>query len=185
MNFIAIWTIIKNYKTVIIGVTMASIIWYCASLYYNYKIDKINNEFNNYKQILEIKKQTQINSILEQNNILKDENINLINKLKIVEDIKYETLQKLEKANNTIKSNVANGNNRLYINARCTEGNNNKSRKNEVPNTSSMDDGKTSKAVIDTRDAELIISITNKADKYKAQLEALQDWILEVNENNK
>ena len=49
-----------------------------------------------------------------------------------------------------------------------------------------MDDGKTTKAVIDPRDATTIIEITNKGDKYKEQLEALQDWINKlIEENNK
>ena len=179
-------SLIKEYLNLIIGIVIALLTFYLSSLYYNHKIDKINNDYNNYKNINEKNIQAQKISILEQTNKLNKENLALQDKLKEVENEKYKQFTELQKANNIIKSNVANNNNRLYINAKCTESTNNTDSKTANSSTTGLDDGNTSKAVIDSRDASAIIEITNKADKYKEQLEALQIWVKKlIDENNK
>jgi hypothetical protein len=181
-----IFTIIKQYLNIIIGVLVSVITFYLASLYYNGKIDKINNEYNNYKVTTEKNIQEQKISILTQTNKIKEENEQLNNKLKEVENENYKNYTELQKSNNTIKSSVANGSNRLYINAECSKPTNSTDTKTENNTTITVDDGKTTKAVIDPRDGQSIISITEKADKYKSQLEALQDWVnVLILDNNK
>ena len=101
-----------------------------------------------------------------------------------MENEKYKQFTELQKANNIIKSNVANNNNRLYINAQCPKPASSENTKTEDNTTSRVDDGKTPKAVIDPRDGQSIIAITEKADKYKAQLEALQEWVNTLIEDN-
>ena len=181
-----ILTIIKQYLNIIIVFLVAGITFYLASLYYNGKIDKISQEYNTYKVTTEKNIHAQNVSILEQTNKLKAENEQLNNKLKEVENENYKNYTELQKANSTIKSSVANGTNRLYINAQCPKPTSGSSSKTEDNTTSRVDDGKTTKAVIDPRDGQSIIAITEKADKYKSQLEALQDWInMLILENNK
>ena len=181
-----ILTIIKQYLNIIIGFLVAGITFYLASLYYNSKIEKVTQEYNTYKITTEKNIHEQKMSILSQTNKLKEDNEILNNKLKEVENENYKNYTALQKANSTIKSSVANGTNRLYINAQCPNPANGSSSKTEDNTTSRVDDGKTPKAVIDARDGQSIIAITEKADKYKYQLEALQDWInMLILENNK
>lgn len=178
--------IIKQYLNIIIGVAIAGVTFYLSSLYYNHKIDNINKDFDNYKIINEKNILNQKLQIAEQNQKILKDNQDLQDKLKEVENEKYKLFTDLQKVNNTIKSNVSNGVDRLYINAKCPSTTNNADTKTENNTTSTMDDGKTTKAVIDPRDATTIIEITNKGDKYKEQLEALQDWINKlIEENNK
>lgn len=172
-----ILSIIKQYLNIIIAISVAIISFYLSSIFYNNKINKIKNDFNNYKVTTEKNIQEQKILILNENNRLQNEKDLLDKKLKDLENENYKNYTELQKANSVIKSNVANGNNRLYINAKCPKSEYNSSSKTENNTTSVMDDGKTSRAVIDSRDAETIISITEKADKYKAQLEALQNWV--------
>lgn len=160
---------IKQYLNIIIAIIVASLTFYICSSYYNKKIDKINKEIilNNI-------------SLLTQQNKLKDDNLTLINKLKDLENEKYIQYQELQKINSDIKSSVAIGSKRLYVNATCTD------RKTETSISSGLDDGENTKAIIDSRDATAIIEITEKADKYKSQLEALQNWInVLILDNNK
>jgi len=179
-----ILTIIKQYLNIIIGVLVAGITFYLANLYYNGKIDKISQEYNTYKVTTEKNIQEQKVAILTQTNKLKEENELLTNKLKEVENENYKNYTALQKANSDIKSSIANGSNRLYINAQCPKPASSENTKTEDNTTSRVDDGKTPKAVIDPRDGQSIIAITEKADKYKAQLEALQEWVNTLIEDN-
>lgn len=179
-------TILKNYLNIIIAVLSALLTFYFSHLYYSNKIDKVNSEYSNYRLTTEKNIETQKASILSQQNNLKDENLALNNKLKDLENEKYKQYQELQKVNSDLKSSIANGSKRLYINASCPSTTNNQSGKTEDNSTSPVVNGSTSKAVIDSRDATAIISITEKADKYKSQLEGLQSWINElILDNNK
>lgn len=183
---LTIITLFKQYLNIIIAVAIASTSFYLASVYYNHKIDKINNEYSTYRLTTEKNIENQKASILADQNKIKDENLALINKLKDTENDKYKQITALKKNNNDLKSSIANGSSSLYINAKCTATANNQGGKTEITNSSSLDDGKTAKAVIDSRDAAAIIEITNKADGYKSQLDSLQDWVNQlVLENNK
>lgn len=179
-------SLIKEYLNLIIGLVIALATFYFSSIYYNNKLDKIKNEYNNYKLINEKNIQAQKASILEQTNKLNKDNLALQDKLKEVENEKYKQYTELQKVNSIIRNNLSNGANRLYINAKCSESTSNTDSKTKDTTTSGLDDGSTSKAVIDSRDATAIIEITNKADKYKEQLEGLQEWVKNlVDSNNK
>lgn len=178
--------IIKQYLNIIIGLLVASLTFFLASIYYNHKINKINLDFTNYRTVTEKNISEQKISILEQNNKIKEENLTLSNKLKEVENEKYTQYQALQKSNTDLKLAISNGSKRLYINADCAATTNNSDTKEQNQSSSSVDNGSTSKAVINSGDATAIISITDKGDKYKSQLEALQEWVNKlVLENNK
>lgn len=177
----ALISLVKNYKYVIGAITIASTSIYISSIYYNYKIDKIEQMHYNYIKETDKEFLKQKVSILEQNSKIKDENEKLSLKLKGIEDEKYKLHNELQESNSRLKSAISTNERRLYINAKCTPSTSDSSGKNTGSTTSSLDDGKTSKAIIDSRDATDIISITEKADKYKSQLEALQEWIIELN----
>lgn len=182
----AIITLIKQYANILIALIITSLTFYLASLYYNHKIDKINVDYTNYRVTTEKNILTQKSDILSQQNKLKEENLVLINKLKDNENENYKKYQSLQKSNNDLKSSISANATKLYINANCTKSNNSKGGEAEASNASSVDDGETSKAIIDTRDATAIIEITSKADLYKEQLESLQNWIKElIDTNNK
>jgi hypothetical protein len=177
---------IKQYLNIIIGVALVTVTFYGASLYYNHKIDTLNKDFTNYRHQTEQNIANQKVSILTQQNKLKEEKEILYKKLNEVENEKYEFYTELQAANSKLKSSVANGSNRLYINANCSKSANNQGGETEVTKSTSLDDGETTKAVIDPRDATAIIEITEKGDKCIAQLSGLQDWVLKlVTENNK
>lgn len=178
--------IIKQYANILIAIIIIAVTFYSASLFYNHKIDKINKDYTNYRTTTEKNIAEQKISILSQQNKLKEENLALNNQLKDLENEKFKIYSDLQNANNSLKSAISNGSKRLYINASCPESGHNTSGETKTVDASSMDDGKTSKAVIDSRDAESIITITSKGDTYKNQLEALQDWVSKlVLENNK
>ena len=44
-------SLIKEYLNLIIGLVIALATFYFSSIYYNNKLDKIKNEYNNYKLI--------------------------------------------------------------------------------------------------------------------------------------
>lgn len=176
MSLNIILTAIKNYKTVILGGILSIVMVTISSVYYNYKIGSIKDEYNNYKQATEKEFLKQKLNILEQNTILLKEKDELTIKLKYIEEENYAKITKLQKENSDIRKSIINESRRLYINAKCTESSD-KAGENGKTITASVDDGKTTRVIIDPRDAESIIKITEKADKYKIQLEALQEWV--------
>lgn len=125
---------------------------------------------------------------ISKNNIIyeKEELINSLNKevAKRQEEIKklnnslrakevedYEKFSKIQKENENLRVTVASGERKLRIKiASCTNAS------GEVK-SSSVGDGEATRADIDARDAQSIIAITEKADRYKSQLEALQNYI--------
>ena len=171
--------LIKKYLNYILVISSSIITLYLSSLFYNYKLDKINKEYNDYVVITETNQQKLKISLLEQNEKFNKENEELNLKLRDVENEKYKLLKNIDDINNDIKRNISNGTDRLYINAKC-ERTNSSERETKNNSTSKLDDGKTSKAIIDERDAESIIEITSKADHYKLQLEGLQSWVEEI-----
>lgn len=178
--------LIRQYLNIIIAVITIIITLYLSSIYYNNKINKVKTEYNTYKLVTENNIKEQQVSILTQNNKLKEENLTLNNKLKEVENENYKNYEELQKANSTIKSSVINNSKRLHINAICPKSTVNTDSKTKDNTTSTMDDGISTKAIIDPRDGGAIITITEKADKYKSQLEALQKWVNTlIVENNK
>lgn len=175
---------IKQYINIIIGVAIAGLTFYLSSLYYNHKIDNINKDFDNYKFTTEKNILSQKLSIETQNNKFNKENLELNNKLKDIENEKFKIYNQLQIANRNLVDNTRNGTNRLYINADCTRTANNTDTKAENNTTSTMDNEKNRRVAINAADAAAIIQITSKGDEYKGQLDALQEWVNNLIENN-
>lgn len=171
-----ITNLIKKYTTAIIVILIIAITASVTRWYYTGKIDKLNNQFNTYKLNQEIEKSAKVIKALEDVNKFRDENDKLKKDLKRIEDESYKKQTNLQKKNDDLRRTIADGSTRLYIDADCSKAGADNS-KNGNNSTSAMDDGETTRAVINPRDAEAIISITNKGDKYKGQLEALQEWV--------
>lgn len=125
-----------------------------------------------------IKENDQLVKSLNKELLSQQKNIEILNenvRKKEAED--YEKYQKIQKDNESLRVAVADGSRKLRIKiASCG------ATSAEV-NATSMDNGTYSTGVIDQRDAQSIIAITEKADKYKSQLEALQNYIKEYNRN--
>ena len=177
-----ILTIVSNYKYVLGAIAIASLTLSVSSFYYNYKIDKLEQLHYNYKKETNEQYLNQKLKILEQNDKLKNENEKLSLKLEGIENEKYKIYIELQESNSRLKSSIRNDERRLFVNASCPASTSASNGKNTSSKTSSLDHGRTTKAIIDRRDAEAIIAITEKADKYKAQLEALQEWVKNLTE---
>lgn len=171
-----ITNLIKRYTTAIIVILIIAITASVTRWYYTGKIDKLNNQFNTYKLNQEIEKNAKIIKALEDVNKLRDENDKLNKDLKRIEDENYKKQTNLQKKNDYFRRTIADGSTRLYIDADC-KGSRGGDSKEGNNTTGAVDNGEATKAVINPRDAETIISITNKGDKYKGQLEALQEWV--------
>lgn len=169
-------TKIKAYFNVFFNLSIISITLFFANKYYNNKINNINNEFIKYKSEIEFKIINRNNEILLKNQIISLENEELTKKLGVLENELYQKFNNQNKINNDIKSSIANNSTRLYINT-TTENGGSDNTTTENSKTSSLDDGKTRRSIINTEDAKSIISITNEGDKYRLQLISLQEWI--------
>lgn len=91
--------------------------------------------------------------------------------LKKIESDSYEKYTKLQSENKNRIDNLLATNNGLRIKINTVK---------TCPNKSTiMDDGKAGVGVIDTETSRRILELMQRADKYKSQLEALQNYISE------
>lgn len=155
---------VKQYLSIIsIGIAVV-LTAYMTSMYYKLKISKSETAY-----------QIEKTQLVEAQKKVSDLNNQLNQKLKEQEKVDYEKYSKLQDENESLRSDVATGARKLRIKiASC-------SSTSAETGTSGVGDGTTTSAVIDAGYAESIIEITKKADKYKSQLEALQNYIKEYN----
>lgn len=111
-------------------------------------------------------------------NKINEEKIVLEKSLKEQEQESYEKIKKLKDTNNIISNDVANYKRRLFVKIRsggeaCLSEN----------TTSTLSNGETRTAELDSTTSKQLIAITAKADSYKQQLEELQNYINKYNEN--
>lgn len=158
----------KQYLNLIIAAFACFIAFAITSLYYQNKILGIKNK----------QEQDKI-ALLETQNKINQDYLNLQTKVKEKEKEDYEKFTKLQDDNEKLLSDIADSKRRLRIKVSSC------SSASAQAGTTSMDDGEASRAVIDSGDAQSIIAITKKADKYKSQLEALQNYIDTYNSNIK
>lgn len=158
----------KQYLNLIIAGVACFIAFAITSLYYQNKILAIKNQ----------QEQDKI-ALLETQNKINQDYLNLQTKVKEKEKEDYEKFTKLQDDNEKLLSDIADSKRRLRIKVSSC------SSSSAQAGTTSMDDGETSVGVIDSGDAQSIIAITKKADKYKSQLEALQNYIDTYNSNIK
>lgn len=155
---------VKQYLSIISIVLSVILTAYMTSMYYKLKISRTETAYQKERTAL-VEAQKKVSDLNNQLNV----------KLKEQERVDYEKYSKLQDENENLRADVANGTRKLRIKiASC-------SSTSAEAGTSSLGNGTTTSAVIDAGYAESIISITKKADKYKSQLEALQNYIKEYN----
>lgn len=157
---------VNKYLSIICVLIAIALTAYITSTTYQLKISKIQ------KQYLDEK-----NAVLVKQNEINQLNTKLTEQLKQKESEYYEKFSSLQSQNESLRADVASTARKLRVKiSSCSSA----SAKDTTPG---VDDGATSIGVIDARDAQSIIAITNKADKYKSQLESLQKYINDYNIN--
>lgn len=156
-------------KYIIIAITLicSFLSFFFTHSYYISKINEIEKEQLN-KENNNLKK---INSINEEKSKLEES-------LKIQEKESYDKIKKLQDTNASIANDVATYKRRLFVKVR-------NSGKTCLPEdgTTKLSNGEARTEELDSTTSGTIISITNKGDKYKQQLEELQNYINKYNEN--
>lgn len=155
-------------EVAIVSVFSLLISCYFTSLYYK---DKINT--------IELKNRDEIIKTIKKNSDDNAYNTKIINELKDKERESYEKLQKLQKDNDKLLANVNDGSVGLFVK---TEGDSCSTESVSKDKSTSISDGKAGKVRIDRRTSAKLVEMTKRADKYKAQLEELQDYINNYNE---
>lgn len=154
---------------------------YFNNISHNREVKKLNIEIDNQKHIVynKTKELEELKvSLINEVNVLLEKNIKLNNDLKKIENDAYNKYNEKMKENEKIIANLRSVNNGLRISVK--KSNICESSGNGNTKSPSVDDGETIRAVIDPKDAETIISITNEGDKYRLQLQSLQDWIQKI-----
>lgn len=141
--------------------------FYITHNYYTNKIKEIEKQ-----EILKSNEQ------LKKLNQINEEKATLEASLKQQEQQSYDKIKKLQDTNAAISNDIATYKRRLFVKVRD-------SGKTCLPeNTASgISNGTASTVELDSGTSEQLVSITAKADKYKQQLEELQNYINKYNEN--
>ena len=158
----------KQYLNLIIAGIACFIAFTLTSLYYQKKILSMKNQQEQDKIVL-LEAQSKINK----------DYLDLQTKVKEKEAEDYEKFTKIQDDNQKLISDIADSKRRLRIKISSC------SPTSTQVGTSGVGNGEAARADIDAGDAKSIIAITNKADKYKSQLEALQNYINTYNDNVK
>lgn len=176
----------RQYLTAIVGVGVAAVTLYGASVYYSAKLDKLDGQFTAYRVKVEKDIADQTLLTMRQTTKLRNERDELNEKLTELTNEKFKTHQELQEKNRLIRDRVVSGTNGLRVNAICPAPSGNPSGEAKDPAAAGVANGETTVAIIDPRTGGALVEITNKGDKYKSQLEALQAWVDNlITENNK
>lgn len=157
----------ESLNKILIGVVV--LISFFAGFYVtrNHYVDKINN-------IEKVQLQKEVDTVSKINKINEEKAV-LEASLKTQEQESYDKIKKLEAANASISNDVATYKRRLFVKIRSggeaciSEG-----------STSGLSDGSATRAELDAGTSQQLIAITSKADKYKQQLEELQNYIKNI-----
>lgn len=157
--------LVNKYIILIVALVSVLVTFSITSLSYKNEIKEM--KLNEANDALEYSKK-----VIE----LNDKYTNMENKLN--EDSKtYENkIKKLKIENSTIANNYANGTNELRVKLKSCERTNSSSNK-----SSFLDDGGTTTGIVDADTSRRVVEVMTKADQYKTQLEALQNYIKQYN----
>jgi len=161
-------SLIKLYSNYLYLIVVAVLVFICTSYFYNIKIDKLEQQSIKDK-----------NSLLAENEKINNNYIELQSKVKEKEKEDYEKFTALQSNNEKLLNDISSAKRQLRVKVSSC------SSASAQTGASGMGNGEATTGVIDPGYAESIISITNKADKYKSQLEALQNYINTYNDNVK